>query len=102
MVAVGLGNLCVQCDNGGLESTQEAKQRLRATAKQQRSAAFARHGPMAAQHLAEVGLAFASVTRETIVSGFSAISDELDPLPLLNKLISEGHPACLPVIQGRG
>ncbi len=86
----------------GLESPREAKQRIRAAAKQDRAAAFARSGSAAAERLAEIGLAFAGAPGTAIVSGFNAIGDEIDPLPLLTKLIHEGHPACLPVIEGKG
>jgi 5-formyltetrahydrofolate cyclo-ligase len=85
-----------------LESPREAKQRIRAAVKQDRAIAFARSGSAAAQKLAEIGLAFAGAPDTAIVSGFNAIGDEIDPLPLLNKLIREGHPACLPAIQGKG
>jgi 5-formyltetrahydrofolate cyclo-ligase len=75
---------------------------MRAAAKQDRAAAFARSGSTAAQKLAEIGLAFTGVPGTAIVSGFSAIGDEINPLPLLSKLIRDGHPACLPSIQGKG
>lgn len=64
--------------------------------------AFARSASAAAERLAEIGLAFAGAPGTAIVSAFNAIGDEINPLPLLLKLIHEGHPACLPVIQGKG
>src|SRR5882672_2420900 len=75
----------------------EAKDHARTAAKQARAAAFARHGSTAAQRLAEQGLAFSGVGRHAVVSGFCAIGDEIDPLPLLTKLSAGGHQVCLPV-----
>jgi 5-formyltetrahydrofolate cyclo-ligase len=80
----------------------EAKGHARTAAKQARAAAFARHGSNAAQRLAEHGLAFSGAGRHAIVSGFCAIGDEIDPLPLLTKLDADGHGVCLPVMQGKG
>ena len=37
-----------------------------------------------------------------MVSGFSAIGDEIRPLPLLARLMRDGHPLCLPAMQGKG
>jgi 5-formyltetrahydrofolate cyclo-ligase len=37
-----------------------------------------------------------------IVSGFSAIRDEIDPAQLLAHLHREGYRLCLPVMQGKG
>jgi len=86
----------------GLESPREAKERMRAAAKQDRAAAFARSGSAAAERLAAIGLAFAGAPVTAIVSAFSAIGDEINPFPLLSKLIHDGHPACLPTMQGKG
>ena len=85
-----------------MESPREAKQRIRAAVRQDRATAFARSGSAAARRLAEIGLAFTGAPGGAMVSGFNAIGDEIDPLPLLNNLIAEGHPACLPVMQGKG
>jgi 5-formyltetrahydrofolate cyclo-ligase len=80
----------------------EAKIHARTNAKQARAAAFARHGSTAALRLAEQGLAFSGAGHQAIVSGFCAIGDEIDPLPLLTKLSVGGHQVCLPVMQGKG
>jgi 5-formyltetrahydrofolate cyclo-ligase len=37
-----------------------------------------------------------------VVSGFSAIRDEIDPAGLLARLAEEGHRLALPVIEGKG
>jgi 5-formyltetrahydrofolate cyclo-ligase len=70
--------------------------------RQDRSAAFARHGSAAADRLARHGLAFAGIAPAAVVSGFSAIGDEIGALPLLKALAHDGHPLCLPVMQGKG
>jgi 5-formyltetrahydrofolate cyclo-ligase len=85
-----------------MRAQMEAKGQARTAAKQARAAAFARHGPTAAQRLADQGLAFSGAGRQAIVSGFCAIGDEIDPLPLLTKLDADGHRVCLPVMQGKG
>jgi 5-formyltetrahydrofolate cyclo-ligase len=80
----------------------EAKVRARNAAKHARAAAFARHGSTAAERIAERGLGFSGFGPHAIVSGFCAIGDELDPLPLLAGLSAAGHKVCLPVMQGKG
>jgi 5-formyltetrahydrofolate cyclo-ligase len=70
--------------------------------RQDRSAAFARHGSAAADRLARHGLAFAGIAPAAVVSGFSAIGDEIGALPLLTALARDGHRLCLPVMQGKG
>jgi len=62
-----------------LESPREAKQRMRAAAKQDRAVVFARSGSAAAERLAEIGLAFTGAPGTAIVSAFSAIGDEINP-----------------------
>lgn len=85
----------------GVESLLEAKVQARTEARHARAAAFARHGSAAAQRLAAIGLEFSGVPGHAVVSGFSAIGDEIDPFPLLTKLIRDGYRVCLPVMQGR-
>jgi 5-formyltetrahydrofolate cyclo-ligase len=80
----------------------DTKQRLRAVAKLARSAAFAHHGSVAAEQLAAHGLDFAGIATTAIVSGFSAIGEEISPLSLLVRLAGEGHGLCLPVMPGKG
>jgi 5-formyltetrahydrofolate cyclo-ligase len=85
-----------------VEPLLEAKVQARTAARQTRAAAFARLGSTAAQRLAAHGLGFACLASDAVVSGFSAIGDEIDPLPLLTRVILDGHRVCLPIIQGRG
>lgn len=79
-----------------------AKSVQRAEALERRKAAFGRHGPEAGRRLAAHGLDFVALRPGMIVSGFSAINDEIDPAPLLDWLHREGVRLALPVMQGRG
>ena len=80
----------------------DAKGELRAKALEWRKAAYERHGSEAGRRLAAHGLDFVSLRPGMIVSGFSAIRDEIDPAPLLDWLYREGTKLALPVMQGRG
>lgn len=82
--------------------TGEEKREERARALARRAAAFAAHGGSAGLRLAEHGLAFLSPGPGSIVSGFSAIRDEIDPGVLLKRLHADGHRLGLPVMQGKG
>jgi 5-formyltetrahydrofolate cyclo-ligase len=86
----------------GVEPLVEAKVQARTGARHARAAAFARHGSAAAQRLAAIGLEFSGLASHAVVSGFSAIGDEIDPRPLLTTVIADGHRVCLPVMQGKG
>ena len=81
-------------------SDDKRAERTRALAR--RVAAFARHGRAAGERLARHGLEFVAPVPGSIVSGFSAIRDEIDPAALLARLASEGHRLALPVLQGKG
>jgi 5-formyltetrahydrofolate cyclo-ligase len=93
---------CLNATITGVESVLETKKRLRSEARLARAAAFERHGSAAADALAAHGLAFAGIVSTVIVSGFSAIGEEISPLPLLVKLAAEGNRLCLPVMAGTG
>jgi 5-formyltetrahydrofolate cyclo-ligase len=80
----------------------DAKRRLRAAAKLARATAFARHGSLAGERLADHGLGFAGIARTAVVAGFSAIGEEINPLPLLVRLTEEGHGLGLPEVPGKG
>ena len=82
--------------------TGEDKRAERTRALARRAAAFAAHGATAGARLAEHGLAFLEPAPGAIVSGFSAIRDEIDPAALLARLQREGYRLCLPVMQGKG
>jgi 5-formyltetrahydrofolate cyclo-ligase len=82
--------------------TGEKKRAARTRALACRAAAFAAHGATAGARLAEHGLSFLPLAPNSIVSGFSAIRDEIDPAALLTRLGDAGYRLCLPVMQGRG
>lgn len=80
----------------------DAKKELRAEALLRRKAAFDRHGADASRKIAAQGLDFLGVKPDTVVSGFAAIRDEINPAPLMAWLQAEGFKLALPVMQGRG
>ena len=82
--------------------TGEEKRAARTRALACRAAAFAAHGATAGAGLAEHGLSFLTLKPGSIISGFSAIRDEIDPAALLTRLRAEGHHLALPVMQGKG
>jgi 5-formyltetrahydrofolate cyclo-ligase len=82
--------------------TGEEKRAERTRALARRAAAFAAHGPAAGARLAAHGLSFLDLAPGAMVSGFSAIRDEIDAAPLLARLHAAGHPLGLPVMQGKG
>ena len=95
--------MSLRCDNAGVDvDLFETKASLRAAAKLARAAAFARLGLTAPLQLASHGLDFARIAVHTTVSAFSAVGDEISPLPLVLKVLDCGHPVCLPVMQGKG
>ena len=82
--------------------TGEEKRAARTRALARRAEAFAAHGATAGESLAAHGLAFLQTAPGAIVSGFSAIRDEIDPAALLARLGAAGYRLCLPVMQGKG
>ena len=82
--------------------TGEEKRAERTRALARRAAAFAAYGAAAGERLTSYGLAFLHVPPGAVVSGFSAIRDEIDPAPLLIGLADDGFRLCLPVMQGKG
>lgn len=74
----------------------------RARARARREAAHARLGANAGARIADIGLSFLPLEPGAIVSGFSAIRDEIDPAPLLVRLADQGCQLCLPVMEGKG
>ncbi|HEY8194796.1 MAG TPA: 5-formyltetrahydrofolate cyclo-ligase [Hyphomicrobium sp.] len=84
------------------EAKLDAKKKLRAQALERRKAAFTQHGAEASRKIAAYGLDFLSPNPGAIVSGFAAISDEINPAPLMTWLQAEGFRLALPVMQGKG
>lgn len=81
---------------------QQQKRELRGRAKAARTAAFALHGAPASARLAAHGIGFSGSRPDAAVSGFLAIGEEIDPMPLLRRLWAEGHGVGLPVMVGKG
>jgi 5-formyltetrahydrofolate cyclo-ligase len=75
---------------------------MRAAAKMARADAYRRDGGRAASALAAYGIAFAGVAAPAVVSGFLPIGEEIDPAPLLARLLGEGFLTSLPVMEGKG
>jgi 5-formyltetrahydrofolate cyclo-ligase len=81
----------------------DRKRDLRAQMKAARAKLSAAQMAQAADALAGQGLAFLpSLAPSTVVSGFASMPEELRAWPLLRRLHRDGHPLCLPVIQGKG
>lgn len=80
----------------------ELKKDMRRTAKAARGRAFTAHGPHASETIAGHGIGFAGRPAPAVVSGFLAIGEEIDPSPLMRRLIGEGYRLCLPVMEGKG
>jgi 5-formyltetrahydrofolate cyclo-ligase len=90
------------CTVGDVAAVVALKTQLREAAKQTRASAFRRHGVAAAKRIAAQGLCFAPARPGAVVSGFTAIAEEIDPAPLLLRLRSEGYRLGLPVMAGKG
>ncbi len=82
-------------------SVLPSKGDLRKTALDARDAMEAATRAAASEKLAARGLPF-EIAPGTIVSGYSPIRSELDPIPLMRKLAAQGGRLALPAILGRG
>ena len=78
-----------------------SKANLRATALAARDALSAEHRAAAALAVAVRGLPFA-VALGSIVSGYSPIRGEIDPVPLMRALAGQGARLALPAVMARG
>ncbi len=83
-------------------SVAELKKNMRRAAKAARLEAFTRLGDSASRAIAGHGIAFAGKPAPAVVSGFLAIGDEIDPTPLMVRLMGEGYRLCLPVMEAKG
>ncbi|MGE0769074.1 MAG: 5-formyltetrahydrofolate cyclo-ligase [Hyphomicrobiaceae bacterium] len=80
-----------------------AKKRLREEAKSRRAAIPADQRSAASALLAERGLGdLPGFRSSSVVSGFLAIGEEVNPGPLMNRLHRAGATICLPVMVGKG
>jgi 5-formyltetrahydrofolate cyclo-ligase len=84
-----------------LDTIQTAKAELRREALARRDAIPAAERAAAAQAIAARPFPL-DVAAEAIVSGFSAMKSEINPVPLLRKLADAGARLALPVVAGRG
>jgi 5-formyltetrahydrofolate cyclo-ligase len=81
--------------------TERSKKDLRAAALAKRDALSSEQRAAAADAVAARGLPF-EVMRGTIVSGYSPIRSEIDPVPLMRSLAAQGAQLALPAIMARG
>lgn len=84
-----------------MENITQQKKELRERAKAVRSVAFARHGAAAGERLATHGVSFARPPDGAAFTGFLAIGEEIDPMPLMRRLWAAGHAVGLPVMVGK-
>lgn len=73
------------------------KQSLRRESLARRASIPSDQRERAAAALAETGLVFLDLPGPAVVSGYYPVGDELDCLPLLRRLIGEGHTIGLPI-----
>lgn len=73
------------------------KETLRRESLARRAAISEDQRKQAAAALAETGLSFLDLPGPVAVSGYYPVGDELDVMPLLRRLIGEGHTIGLPV-----
>jgi 5-formyltetrahydrofolate cyclo-ligase len=81
--------------------TERSKKDLRAAALARRDALSSEQRAAAAEAVAGHGLPF-EIKRGTIVSGYSPIRSEIDPIPLMRSLAARGAQLALPAIMARG
>jgi 5-formyltetrahydrofolate cyclo-ligase len=79
----------------------QSKSDLRAAALAKRDALNDEQRTAAAQATAERGLPF-EIAPGTIVSGYSPIRSEIDPVPLMRALAGQGARLALPAVMARG
>jgi 5-formyltetrahydrofolate cyclo-ligase len=82
-------------------SVLPSKGHLRKTALDARDAMEAAARTAASEKLAARGVPF-EVAAGTVVSGYSPIRSELDPVPLMQKLAAQGARLALPAVLARG
>ncbi len=77
------------------------KQELRIEALAKRSRAAEAAGPKAALLIARRVLGDFVFMKGAIIAGYAAIGSEADPFPLMATLSGQGHPLCLPRVEGK-
>jgi 5-formyltetrahydrofolate cyclo-ligase len=81
--------------------TERSKKDLRTAALAKRDALSREQRAAAAEAIAGRGLPF-EITPPTVVSGYSPIRSEIDPIPLMRTLVAQGAQLALPSITARG
>lgn len=84
-----------------MDDIAQKKKALRAQAKERRALTFRKYGPAAGERLAAIGVDFAKPTKTASFTGFLAIGEEIDPMPLMRRLWAGGHAVGLPVMVGK-
>ena len=84
-----------------MNSSGPTKSTLRAAALAARDALTVEQRAAAAHAVAERGLPI-EITRGAVVSGYSPIRSEIDPVPLMRKLAGQGAQLALPAVMARG
>ena len=82
-------------------TASRSKAELRTAALTERDALSGEQRAAAAQALAERGLPF-EIMAGSIVSGYSPIRSEIDPVPLMRALATQGARLALPAVMARG
>jgi 5-formyltetrahydrofolate cyclo-ligase len=82
-------------------TTTMSKADLRATALAKRDALSDEQRTAAAQAMAKRALPF-EIAQGMVVSGYSPIRNEIDPVPLMRKLAGQGAKLALPAVMARG
>ncbi|MCX7356179.1 MAG: 5-formyltetrahydrofolate cyclo-ligase [Alphaproteobacteria bacterium] len=80
----------------------EAKRALRAASRTAQRAAHAAAGREAGERLRENFRNAVAAPAGVPVSGYWPMEGEMDPRVLMADMAAQGHPLCLPVVQGRG
>ena len=80
----------------------DAKRTLRAAARTVQRAAHAAAGRGAGEWLRENFKRALTPAPGAVISGYWPMESEMDPRMLMSDLAGQGHPLCLPVVQGRG
>jgi 5-formyltetrahydrofolate cyclo-ligase len=83
------------------DASHKSKQQLRRAALAARDALSSEQRVAAADAIAARGLPFA-LAQDAVVSGYSPIRSEVDPLPLMRKLADAGARLALPTVTARG
>jgi 5-formyltetrahydrofolate cyclo-ligase len=81
--------------------TERSKAELRAAALARRDALSPEQRDSAARAVAAHGLPF-EVTGGMVISGYSPIRSEIDPIPLMQQLAAQGARLALPAVTARG